>query len=133
MDNNGVGPHKEHKVPKAGRKAERKKDKARERQGVHSNAKHNPKAFAPTSARGAAKQFMRKQELVQRKLHVPLVDRSNEELPPPVVVAVVGPPGVGKSTLIKCMVKRFTRHSLPTIKGPITVVSGKKRRLIYHQ
>jgi len=31
--------------------------------------------------------------MAEKKLHVPMVDRTPEE-PPPVVVAVVGPPGV---------------------------------------
>ncbi|CAO3586418.1 unnamed protein product [Absidia cylindrospora] len=48
-------------------------------------------------------------------------------MPPHVVVAVVGPPGSGKTTLIRSLVKRYTKHNLHEIKGPITVVSGKKR------
>jgi ribosome biogenesis protein BMS1 len=36
---------------------------------------------------------------------------------------------VGKSTLIKSLVKHYTRHNLSSVKGPITVVSGKQRRL----
>lgn len=37
----------------------------------------------------------------------------------------------GKTTLIKSLVKRYTKHSLSEIKGPITVISGKKRRLTF--
>lgn len=58
------------------------------------------------------------------------VDRLPEEAPP-VVVAVVGPPGVGKTTLIKSLVKRYTKHTLTVINGPITVVTGKRRRLTF--
>jgi ribosome biogenesis protein BMS1 len=36
---------------------------------------------------------------------------------------------VGKTTLIKSLVKHYTRHNLASVKGPITVVSGKQRRL----
>jgi hypothetical protein len=36
---------------------------------------------------------------------------------------------VGKTTLIKSLVKHYTRHNLSSVKGPITVVSGKQRRL----
>ena len=66
----------------------------------------------------------------QKKLHVPLVDRTPLEAPP-IVVAIVGPKGVGKSTLIRSLVKRYTKQNLTDIKGPITVVSGKKQRLTF--
>lgn len=31
---------------------------------------------------------------------------------------------VGKSTLLKSLVKRFTKHNLGEVRGPVTVVSG---------
>jgi ribosome biogenesis protein BMS1 len=34
-------------------------------------------------------------KMAEKRLHVPMVDRTPEE-PPPVVVAVVGPPGVSQ-------------------------------------
>ncbi|KAJ3328140.1 Glycoside hydrolase 2 (Mannanase, beta-galactosidase) [Blyttiomyces sp. JEL0837] len=66
----------------------------------------------------------------QTRLHVPLVDRTPLE-PPPMIIAVVGPPKTGKTTLIKSLVKRYTKHNLTEITGPITVVSGKKQRLTF--
>lgn len=44
-------------------------------------------------------------------------------------MAVVGPPGVGKSTLLKSLVRRYTKHTLNDVKGPVTVAAGKKKRL----
>lgn len=38
---------------------------------------------------------------------------------------------VGKTTLIKSLVKRYTKHSLTQPAGPITVVASKKRRLTF--
>ena len=35
----------------------------------------------------------RKAEKDQTKLHVPLVDRTPKAAPPPIIVAIVGPPG----------------------------------------
>ena len=61
---------------------------------------------------------------------VPVMDRAPEE-PPPFVVLVQGPAGVGKSTLIRGLVRHYTRHSLGDVRGPITVVSGKARRLTF--
>ncbi|KAI3914686.1 hypothetical protein MKW92_021860 [Papaver armeniacum] len=49
--------------------------------------------------------------------------------PVPYVVAVQGPPNVGKSLLIKSLVKVFIKRDLDNIRGPITVVAGKCRRL----
>lgn len=88
----------------------------------------NPKAFAIKSTRVAERQFRRKQDLQEKKHHIPLVDRTPLE-PPPFIVAVVGPPKVGKSTVIRSLVKHYTRHKLSDVKGPITIVSGKKRRI----
>lgn len=67
----------------------------------------------------------RAQDLKAKKHHIPLVDRSPLE-PPPVVVVVVGPPRVGKSTLIRCLIKNFTRQKLSDICGPITIISGER-------
>ncbi|KAI8366196.1 hypothetical protein BD560DRAFT_400847 [Blakeslea trispora] len=117
---------KAHIKKKAGKKVERKKE------NKFSNAKKssNPKAFTFQSAGKAEKTVRRNQDIGEKKLHVPLVDRTPLESPP-VVIAVVGPPGTGKSTLIRSLVKRYTKHNLNEIKGPITVVSGKKRRLTF--
>ena len=50
---------------------------------------------------------------------------------PPTVVAVVGPPSCGKTTLIRSLVKRFCRQNLKTVKGPITVNAGRSRRITF--
>ena len=89
------------------------------------------KAFAPRSGRRAERQGRRAAEKDQSRLHVPLVDRTPDDIPPPVIVAIVGPPGVGKSTLIKSLVRRYTKQTLTDIRGPVTVVSGKLRRLTF--
>ncbi|KAF9126586.1 Glycoside hydrolase 2 (Mannanase, beta-galactosidase) [Mortierella sp. 14UC] len=114
-------PQKAHRVKTSGAKANKHKKNAE---------KNNPKAFGFLSGRKAEKAARRNLDRDQTRLHVPLVDRTPMEAPP-VVVAVVGPPGTGKTTLIKSLVKRFTKHSLSEIKGPITVISGKKRRLTF--
>lgn len=67
----------------------------------------------------------------ERKLHVPMIDRTPDDDPPPFIVAVVGPPGTGKTTLIKSLVRRMTKSTLNDIQGPVTVVSGKHRRLTF--
>ncbi len=38
---------------------------------------------------------------------------------------------MGKSTLIRSLVKHYTRHVLSEVRGPVTIVSGKSRRLTF--
>ena len=45
-----------------------------------------------------------------RKLHLPVVNRMSFEPPPIVVAAEVGPPKVGKSTLISSLVKKYVMY-----------------------
>jgi ribosome biogenesis protein BMS1 len=61
---------------------------------------------------------------------VPLVDRLPDE-PPPRLVTIVGPPGVGKTTLLKSMIRRYAKETLSEPTGPITVVTSKKQRLTF--
>ncbi|KAH9012969.1 NUC121 domain-containing protein [Lactarius deliciosus] len=117
--------HKAHHPSQSGKKAEKKANKKERRGGF------NEKAFAPRSGRRAERQGRRAAEKDQSRLHVPLVDRTPDDIPPPVIIAIVGPPGVGKSTLVKSLVRRYTKQTLTDIRGPVTVVSGKLRRLTF--
>ncbi|CAL8577401.1 Glycoside hydrolase 2 (Mannanase, beta-galactosidase) [Xanthoria parietina] len=90
----------------------------------------NPKAFAYANPGKLQKQATRSHDVKEKRLHVPLVDRLPAE-PPPTIVAVVGPPGVGKTTLIKSLIKRYTKHTLSHPVGPLTVVTSKRRRLTF--
>lgn len=91
----------------------------------------NKKAFSVNAPGKMRRMTMRSRDLGEKKLHVPMVDRTPDDDPPPVIVAVVGPPGTGKSTLIKSLIRRFTKQTLTEVKGPITLVSGKRRRLTF--
>ncbi|KAF2435477.1 DUF663-domain-containing protein [Tothia fuscella] len=90
----------------------------------------NPKAFAFAKPGRLQKQASRSHDVREKRLHVPLVDRIPEE-PPPLVVGVVGPPGVGKTTLIKSLIRRYTKQTLSSPIGPLTVVTSKRRRLTF--
>jgi ribosome biogenesis protein BMS1 len=64
-----------------------------------------------------------------------LTDRRTDvvhEIPPSLIV-VMGPRGVGKSTLIRSLVKLYTNHNLTSITGPVTVVTGKKKRITFFE
>ncbi|CAL5347849.1 unnamed protein product [Camellia sinensis] len=113
--------HKSHRSRQSGPSAAKKEKNNQKKQ-------HNPKAFAFSSTVKAKRLQSRASEKEQRRLHVPTIDRSIGE-PAPYVVVVQGPPQVGKSLLIKCLVKHYTKHNLPDVRGPITIVSGKQRRV----
>ncbi|KAL9622276.1 MAG: hypothetical protein Q9160_003287 [Pyrenula sp. 1 TL-2023] len=112
----------ETQVNKPHRKAKDKKPKSKDGP--------NPKAFAVSRPGKLQKQAIRSHEVKEKRLHVPLVDRLPEEAPP-IVVAVVGPPGVGKTTLIKSLIKRYSKQTLTAPTGPLTVVTSKRRRLTF--
>lgn len=117
---------KKHRPRHSGSKAAKKKAK---KQGKL-DQQNNVKAFVSASWRKSSLLTRRGADIAQKKLHVPLVDRT-PDVSPPIIVAVVGPPGTGKTTLIKSLVRRFSRHMLSEINGPVTCVSGKKRRLTF--
>ena len=128
-DNEDRVTHKNHRERNAGRKAEKKKAKKEHVQEL-SSKQRNPKAFTFNSAIKAERQFRRKQDIETKKQHIPLVDRTPLE-PPPVLVAVVGPPKVGKSLVIQCLIKSYMKQPLTNILGPVTLISGKKRRITF--
>ncbi|KAF2034282.1 DUF663-domain-containing protein [Setomelanomma holmii] len=90
----------------------------------------NPKAFAFSAPGRLQKTAARSHDVKEKRLHVPLVDRLPEEAPP-IIVGVVGPPGVGKTTLIKSLIRRYTKQTLSSPTGPLTVVTSKRRRLTF--
>ncbi|CAF0719294.1 unnamed protein product [Adineta ricciae] len=121
-----------------GVKAERRKKKKQDEENPESKKattleeakRRNPKAFSIQNPIKAQQEFRRNQDIKEKRIHLPEVDRTPLE-PPPVVVALVGPAKVGKSLLMKCLIKNFTRQRLTDIRGPVTVVSGRKRRITF--
>lgn len=129
MDSGAEQSHKAHRTRQSGVSMRKKKSKHNKKDDDNPPDKtQNPKAFAFKSNVKAKRLQSRTTEKEQRKLHVPTIDRSYGE-PPPYVVLVHGPPQVGKSLLIKSLVKHYTKHNLPEVRGPITIVSGKQRRI----
>ncbi|ORX98248.1 hypothetical protein BCR34DRAFT_619183 [Clohesyomyces aquaticus] len=90
----------------------------------------NPKAFAFAAPNKLQRRAARSHDVKEKRYHVPLVDRLPEEAPP-IIVGVVGPPGVGKTTLIKSLIRRYTKQTLSAPTGPLTVVTSKRRRLTF--
>ncbi|KAL6785735.1 hypothetical protein ACKKBF_B01435 [Auxenochlorella protothecoides x Auxenochlorella symbiontica] len=122
---------KTHRKKQSGTKAQKRKKAVNKKKGVDDKErKKNPKAFVFAS-RGRAKiQQARTADRDQKRMHVPAVEKTPSE-PPPFTVLVHGPPGVGKTTLIKALIKHWTRQDVKDVKGPITLVAGKARRLTF--
>lgn len=131
-DDAGQDKRKQHRARQSGVKADKKKVKAKkdanQKEPELTARQRNPKAFAINSAQRAERNFRRKEDLTAKKQHIPVVDQTPDE-PPPVLIAIVGPPKVGKTTLIKNLIKSFTRTNVTDIRGPITIVTSKKRRI----
>lgn len=119
----GEKPKKVHK------KNAKKEQKKKERQNGGKTEKHNPKAFTFSGGtRSVQKRVQFQLEKAAKKERAPKTDKT-PDVPPPFVVVVQGPPGVGKTTLVKSLVRHYCRQRLLELRGPITLVSGRQRRL----
>lgn len=100
-----VGPKsKGHRKSTSGAKANKQKraafEKQRKEQPGLAEQRKNHKAFGVAKAGRARKTIQRNLDRAHRKEYVPQANRA-EELPPPISVVVMGPPGSGKSTVIR--------------------------------
>ncbi|XP_055948782.1 ribosome biogenesis protein BMS1 homolog [Argiope bruennichi] len=122
---------KPHRAAHSGRKAAKKEAKKKKYIDDPSAAqKRNPKAFAIQSATKAERSFRRTMDIKSKGYHVPTVDRMPAK-PPPAIVVITGPPKVGKTTLLKCLARNFSGQKLTSINGPVTLISGKKKRITF--
>jgi ribosome biogenesis protein BMS1 len=122
-----------HKAKKAGRGGKEKKKDLKDKKDNKRVDRHNPRAHSVANIVRTQRNIQRNLDRAQKKEYVPLTDRRSADIldAPPSVVVVMGPPQVGKSTLIRSLVKLYTNHNLKTVTGPITVVTGKKKRLTF--
>jgi ribosome biogenesis protein BMS1 len=85
--------HKAHRTRQAGPKKKTKSKKKHDGDADDGQIMQNPKAFAYSSSKKVKKLQSRAVEKEQRRLHLPIIDRSYGE-PPPFVIVVQGPPQV---------------------------------------
>lgn len=91
---------------------------------------HNIKAFGYSKGDRARQAVAHQLNIEQIRLFQPETRTLTIE-DPPLLVAVQGPPGCGKSLLIKCLVKRYTDQSITEINGPVTVVANRSQRITF--
>ena len=93
----------------------------------------NKKAFTFSGGiQSNKKKMQRLGDMQAKKDRKTVIDKTPVNEGPPYVVVVQGPPGVGKTTLIRSLVKNYSKATLGTeIEGPVTLVSGRIRRLTF--
>lgn len=128
--------NKAHKGKVVGNKAAKKDEYMKRKAGIdlEPNRGKSVKAFqGPAKGSRKAQKFLRSVEKKETVMHLPSEDKTLSHIlsEPPLLVAVVGPPGVGKTTFIRSMVKFYSGRSLQTVRGPITVIAGKARRVTF--
>lgn len=125
--------HHGHKTRKPGRGAKEKKKDDKAKKDNTRVERHNHRAFSVANIVRTQRTIQRNADRSQRKEVVPLNDRRAADIheTPPACVVVMGPPGVGKSTLIRSLVKLYTNHNLTSVTGPITVITGQKKRVTF--
>ena len=131
MEGDQVIDNHKHKQKKEGRGAkEKKKDLKLKKEGSRKE-RHNSRAFSVANIVRTQRTIQRNLDRSQKKEYIPQKDRraADPNDAPPALVVVMGPTGVGKSTLIRSLVKMYTNHTLTTITGPVTVVTGKNKRI----
>ncbi|PPS96358.1 AAA-type ATPase/40S ribosome biogenesis Tsr1 and BMS1 C-terminal/AARP2CN (NUC121) domain-containing protein [Cryptosporidium hominis] len=122
---------KSHRTHLSKRKVLKKKLK---KEGADKKERHNPKAFTFSGGvKSVQRRVQRTLDITSKREKAPGIDKSNveDESTPPYIVAVQGPPGVGKTTLIRSLVKNYTKYNLNVIDGTVTLVSSKNRRLTF--
>ncbi|CAH8552818.1 unnamed protein product [Schistosoma guineensis] len=118
-----IDVNKKHRPRASGRKAQKKCPR-------ESAIENNPKAFAVQHTTKASRLVQRTLDH-QTKRHHLLQSKYVSAVSPPYIVAIVGPPKSGKSTLLRGLIKHFAHLSVGVIKGPVTVVVGKKERFTF--
>ncbi|KKF93537.1 Ribosome biogenesis protein bms1 [Ceratocystis platani] len=104
--------------------------KSKDRKKPAPSGERNPKAFTYANAGRLNRAAARSHDIKEKRLHVPLVDLIPDE-PAPRLVAIVGPPGVGKTVLLKSLIRRYAKETISDPQGPITIVTSKKQRLTF--
>lgn len=90
--------------------------------------KHPSKAFAVNSIVRARRILQKEADVAQKAARLPYKHHFGD-YPPPDSIAIIGASGVGKTTLVKTLVKCIVGTTLTTVAGPITIVASKTKRL----
>eukprot|EP00919_Chromeraceae_sp_WS-2016_P024763 GHVR01058529.1.p1 GENE.GHVR01058529.1~~GHVR01058529.1.p1 ORF type:complete len:274 (-),score=75.05 GHVR01058529.1:297-1118(-) len=124
----GEEKKKQHRKRQSGSKFDKKKSKEKKKAGSD-GFKHNPKAFTFSGGVNSVHRSVQRTLDKQSKREKQEKIDKTPDIPPPVIIVVQGPPGVGKSTLVQSLVKHYTKQTVTSVRGTITLTSGRNRRL----
>ncbi|KMZ95556.1 ribosome biogenesis protein BMS1 [Plasmodium vivax Mauritania I] len=125
---------KHHKKKKVGKKAKRKKISkggGAGRGAKNNEAKKYHKAFAFSG--GIRSAHRRKQhlfELEEKKLRAPKNFKECSKSSP-LIVAIQGPKGVGKTTLLKSLIKHYVGVTINEVRGPVSIITKAMKRYTF--
>ena len=127
---------KAHKKRLSGNKAVKRDEARKKKLGIETrpNRGHNMKAFTgPSAGSHKVRAAMRGMEKREVDLKVPTIDKTFSTLlnEPPLLVAAVGPANSGKTTLLRSMIKFYSGRNIQSLRGPVTVVAGRTRRVTF--
>ena len=98
----------------------------------------NARAFGVAKFGRLHKTAQRTLDRAHRAHHVPLADAAaaaasfgagSAHVPPPALVCIMGPPRSGKTTLLKSLVRHYTRQGgAGELRGPVSVLAGTAKR-----
>ena len=92
--------------------------------------RRNPRAYGVAKVGKTKRSIQRNLDRLHKREHA-LIEHRKGAAEPPVVVCVAGPPGVGKSTLIRSLVRRWSNQKVKDVRGPITVVASRRKRVTF--
>ncbi|KAK1745576.1 ribosomal biogenesis protein BMS1 [Skeletonema marinoi] len=114
--------HRGHKTTKAGRGSREKKKAKNDKKNGNLKDRHNPRAFSVANIVRTQRNVQRNSDRAQKK-DVECYGESTKSR------GCGWTPGVGKSTLIRSLVKIYSNHNLTNPTGPITVCTSKQKRI----
>ncbi|OHS93685.1 Ribosome biogenesis protein BMS1 like protein-related protein [Tritrichomonas foetus] len=91
---------------------------------------HNIKANGYYKGERARQAIAHQVNIEQIRLHQPETRAYSYE-DPPLIIAVQGPPKCGKTLLIKCLVKHFSKQVIVDVRGPVTVIANRGQRITF--
>lgn len=95
------------------------------------NSQSSSKKTAVAKPGAFARRLKLSADRAEKRAPNPTAPLSTSDSSVPRIVAVVGPRGAGKSTVIRNLVRHYTKRNVGKIVGPITVVTGKRKRITF--